>query len=100
MTVLAGPVAEMIYREEEIHPAAFPPWQHDWALALKLAEPLFKQSGKRIAWLEAMMVELRQRLERESCRAAIAAVADELLAHEFLDSDQLEATIGFWLRRG
>ena len=32
--------------------------------------------------------------------AAIAALADQLLAHEQLDGDQVADTVGFWLRRG
>lgn len=100
MTVLAGPVAEMMYTEEVRHPAVVPEWQYDWATAHGLAESFLADPGKRTAWLEHIVTELYRRMDHESCRAAIAAVADELLAHEALEENQLEATIGFWLRRG
>ena len=100
MTVLAGPVAEMIYRDETLHPAVFPPWKQDWEMALTLAEPFLADLQKRTAWLESVMAELYRRMNHESCWAAIGAVADELLTHESLEEEQLEATIGFWLRHG
>ena len=99
MTVLAGPVAEMIYREEQLHPAVFPPWQHDWAMASTLAAPFLADRQQRRAWLEGLIAELYRRMNNEHCWAAIGAVADELLVHEMLEEAQLEATIGFWLRR-
>ena len=97
LTVLAGPVAEMIYRGEMLHPAHFGPWQHDWRIAWERAESLAPQPQSRTRLLEQTIVDLHRRMQQELCWAAIAAVADELQAHECLDEDQLAETLGFWL---
>jgi hypothetical protein len=99
MTLLAGPVAEMMYLEEVRRLATVPEWQYDWEMAFRIAESFLPNADNRTVWLERLAEELHLRMERDSCRAAIAAVADELLAHEILEEDQLQATIGFWLRR-
>ena len=98
MTLLAGPVGEMIYLEQWIDPATMPPWQFDWELASQIAESLIPNNAQRMRWMETLLKELYRRMDRQPVRAAIAAVADELLAHEYLESDRLEETIGFWLR--
>ena len=98
MTVLAGPVAEMIYRGERLHPAVYGPWQDDWQLAMAFAESISADLQGRSRWLERIIVDLHHRMQDELCWAAIAAVADELQAHDFLDEHQLTETLGFWLR--
>ncbi|KAA5540478.1 cell division protein FtsH [Roseiconus nitratireducens] len=98
LTILAGPVAEMIYRSEKLHPAGFPPWQHDWHWAWQRSATWAPQPGPRRVLLESLIVWLHAHLSRDDCWAAVAAVADELLAHEYLDSDQLADTLAFWIR--
>jgi hypothetical protein len=95
MTILAGPVAEMIYRGEPLHPAHYGPWQGDWQQAWSHCPAKDDHSRTRI--LEQIILELRDRLSDDQCWAAIAAVADELLAHEHLDEEQLSGTLEFWL---
>lgn len=99
MTVLAGPAGEMLHLQQLFDPRTMPPWQYDWQLAIKLAEDLVPDLSRRVPWLGAVLNELYQRMNQEPVRSAVAAVADELLTHEYLESDQLEETIGFWLRR-
>ncbi|QDT13871.1 cell division protein FtsH [Planctomycetes bacterium K23_9] len=96
MTILAGPVAEMIYRGERLHPAHYGPWQGDWQQAWMHCPPV-KDDRSRTLILEKMIVELHQRLSDDQCWAAIAAVADELLAHEYLDEEQLSGALEFWV---
>ena len=43
---------------------------------------------------------LHRVVESEPCWSAIAALADELAAHEYLEADQIEDVIGFWFRSG
>jgi hypothetical protein len=95
MTILAGPVAEMIYRGEPLHPAHYGPWQGDWQQAWMHCPAKDDQTRTKI--LEQIILELRDRLSDDQCWAAIAAVADELLAHEHLDEEQLSGTLEFWL---
>ena len=98
MTVLAGPVAEMIYRSEPLHPARYGPWQEDWFRAWSCADTIMADHRSRTRWLEKVIVELHHRLQGEMCWAAIAAVADELQAHEYLDEERLSEILRFWLQ--
>ncbi|MCO8125197.1 cell division protein FtsH [Stieleria sp. TO1_6] len=98
LTILAGPVAEMIYRGEKLHPASYPPWQHDWHWAWQRGEKLIRDPGGRAALLESVVLWLHHHMNDDLCWAAIAAVSDELLAHETLDAEQLADTLSFWIR--
>ena len=98
LTILAGPVAEMIYRGERLHPATFAPWRHDWQWAWRQGERLISDSSRRLQLLESILVWLHHHMRDDLCWAAIAAVADELLAHEYLEGEQLEDTLSFWIR--
>lgn len=97
MTILAGPVAEMIYIGERLHPAVYGPWRHDWEQAL-LRVGQFSSGQTAVALLEQLIVELHDKMSADRCWAAIAAVADQLLAHEYLEHEQLEDALNFWLR--
>jgi hypothetical protein len=98
LTILAGPVAEMIYRGERLHPATFGPWQHDWDWAWERGAQLIADPRRRTRLLEAVVVWLHHHMQEDRCWAAIAAVTDELLAHEYLEADQLAETLSFWIR--
>lgn len=98
LTILAGPVAEMIYSGQPYHPACFGPAKGDWQLAWELVEPIVSSAPKRTRYLEEITLELYWRMQSDDLWAAIGAVADELLAHEFLERDQLSETLGFWMR--
>lgn len=98
LTILAGPVAEMIYRGEQLHPATFAPWQHDWHWAWQRSEQLIVDRQRRAQLLEAIIAWLHHHLSDDTCWAAIAAVSDELLAHEYLDDEQLAETLSFWIQ--
>ena len=98
MTILAGPVAEMIYRSEPLHPAHYGPWLDDWRMAWESAESVAANPATRTRLLERVIADLYRRMKQEPCWSAIAAVADELQAHEHLDEEQLDETLGFWLR--
>ncbi|WP_231615535.1 cell division protein FtsH [Novipirellula artificiosorum] len=97
MTILAGPVAEMVYRGERLHPASFAPWQSDWHQAVQRSARYFSTPLKQVRFLESVMVVLHQKISADSFWAAIAALSDELLAHEALDHDDVVATVSFWL---
>ena len=99
LTILAGPVAEMIYRGEQRHPAVFGPWQGDWAQAMARGAAFSADLQQRTQLLEMMIVELYGLLEQQRFWAAIAAVADELSAHEYLEQEQIADCLHFWLQR-
>lgn len=100
LTILAGPVAEMIYRGEKLHPATFPPWQHDWQWAWERSAMLIRDPKRRTEFLEAVIGWLHHHMVDDQCWAAIAAVSDELLAHEYLEAEQLADTLEFWAAWG
>ena len=97
MTILAGPVAEMIYIGEKLHPAFHGPWQMDWQQAWQCCQNEIADEAMRTAFLELLIQHLHQRMSDNSCWAAIAAVSDELLAHEYLEQEQLQETLDFWI---
>lgn len=95
--LLAGPVAEMIYRGEPLHPGFVPEWADDWRQAWALAEPLYSEPHARLQQLERLTRELYQMLRDDHRWAAIAALADELLAHETLDDEMVAEVVAQWL---
>ena len=99
MTVLAGPVAEMIYRGEKLHPAAYGPWQHDWQTAMSIGLQMTRDASKCTRLMESIIVELHRHMQNEPCWPAIASLADELAAHEMLEEEQVAEVLEFWLSR-
>ena len=97
LTLLAGPVAEMIYRGEKLHPAVFGPWTEDWRLAFERGAGIATDPRRRTRALEELIAHLHSRMKADPYWAAIAAVADQLLAHEFMEEDALSDTLAFWI---
>lgn len=96
---LAGPVAEMIYSGEPLHPGFVPEWAVDWQQAMDAAASIQPDERKRLALLEQLVRRMHELFRRDEHWAAIAAVADNLIAYETLDEDQLEEIFAAWLHR-
>ena len=94
---LAGPVAEMLYTGDPYHPGLVAEWAADWRDAWEAAELLLPDERQRLAYLEQISLELYRRLNDESQWAALAALADNLLAHETLEREEIEEIFGEWL---
>lgn len=99
MTYLGGPAAEMIYRGEPLHPALYGPWQQDWSAAMATCGAIVREPQARTRLLEKIIGTLHQHLQRDPYWPAIAALADELAAHEMLEADDVAAVLDFWLNR-
>ena len=97
LTMLAGPVAEMTYRGERYHPALFGPWRTDWQQAVERTSDIFLDPREQTKFLELLVMQLIQRMSDDRYWAAVAAVADELVAHESLSHEDIETTVSFWL---
>lgn len=97
---LAGPVAEMIYRGETYHPREVVEWAADWHMAWEAAAPLAPSKQRRLAYLEKAIEQLKALLNQELSWAALAEIADQLLAHDRLEGDEVEDLVRPWLRRG
>jgi len=94
---LAGPVAEMLHTGDPFHPGLVPEWADDWNVAWKSAESLFPDERKRLAYLEDTSIQLYRFLGRDDNWAALAAVVDNLLAHETMDGEDVEDILREWL---
>ena len=94
---LAGPVAEMIYVGDPFHPGLVPEWAADWRVAWRAIETLVPDQRRRLAYLEALTVQLHQLLRQDQPWAAIAAIVDHLVAHERLEGEEVEAILAQWM---
>jgi ATP-dependent Zn protease len=98
LVALAGPVAEMIHTGDPFHPGLVAEWSGDWNDAWKSSESLHADQQRRLACLESLTVQLYQALRKDEYWAAVASIADHLLAHETLEGEQVEEIVGPWLR--
>lgn len=87
----------MIYRDEPFHPGLVAEWVVDWNLAWEAAARLIKTDRERLAYLEQSTLRLYRLLSRDGHWAALAAIADHLLAHETLDGEDVEDIVREWL---
>ncbi len=94
---LAGPAAEMIHRGEPFHPAFIAEWSADWKMAWETAVAVHAHQRRRLKYLEQITVELYRWMNRDDVWAAVAAVVDELLAHETLEAEQVNEIVAYWL---
>jgi len=94
---LAGPVAEMTYSGEPYHPGFVAEWSDDWRTGWGMAAPLLPNHQQRLVFLEQLTAELRRLIDQENHWAAVAEIADHLLAHETLGEAEVEACVSAWL---
>ena len=96
---LAGPVAEMIYSGDPYHPGLVAEWAADWREAWEAATPLHPVERQRLEYLEQVSIQLYHRLKQDDLWAALASLADNLLAHETLDCEQVDEIVEDWVSR-
>jgi ATP-dependent Zn protease len=94
---LAGPVAEMIYSGDPYHPGLVAEWAADWRDAWEAAAVLHAEERQRLDYLEQVLIQLYHRLKADDLWAALASLADNLLAHETLEREQVEEILEEWL---
>jgi len=94
---LAGPVAEMIYSGDPFHPGTVPEWAADWRDAWQAAMLLKPSERQRMEYLEQVSIQLHHRLQEGATWEALASLADNLLAHETLDAEQVEEIVREWI---
>jgi len=87
---LAGPVAEMIYSGEPYHPAFVAEWAADWEGATQAAALLHADQRKQVQYLEQVSAQLYRQLQDDELWMPLASLADNLLAHETLEQEQVE----------
>jgi ATP-dependent Zn protease len=94
---LAGPAAEMIYIGEVYHPGRVQAWSSDWHTAAELATHLVRGAHPQLTFLEQTTAALVRELSKDRWWNALAAIADELLAHETLEREEIAEVVAFWL---
>jgi len=94
---IAGPIAEMIYTGESFALESVPEWQADWQRAMAAAEILANKQHSESILVERAHEQVFRFLNSSDGWAAVAAIADLLLAHETIDHDQCAEVMKFWL---
>ena len=94
---LAGPAAEMHYRGEPLHPGFVSEWAADWQAAWDASACLANDSAQRVSLLEHWTTDVYRWLGRAEHWAALAAIVDHLLAHEYLEGDEIDEIVAPWL---
>jgi ATP-dependent Zn protease len=98
-TALAGPTAEAVYRDDYDRLPINQESSADWLAASLHTSRLFGEQAVRLALLHQAAEQLLHLFRSdERIWSAVAAVADELLAHETLESGVVEELVAFWLR--
>ena len=97
LVALAGAVAEMIYSGQPYHPGFVAEWSAAWAQAWEASATLYSDEVNRLKHLEEMTVQLYRTMRRNDHWAALAAIVDDLLAHETLEGEQVEEIVSAWL---
>ena len=93
---LAGPAAEMAYRSEPYHPGLVAEWAEDWREAWQVVAALRPHERQRMQYLEQQTLQICRLFEDEANWAAVAEIADLLLAHEMLEGEQIEECVNRW----
>lgn len=89
---LAGPVAEMIYCDEQYEIRIIREWWGDWLAAAGAIRRIRRELSDDavLAVIENLVEELIEWFSQDDVWDKLARLADELEAHETLESDQLE----------
>ena len=94
---LAGPVAELLYRSEQMPIESVPEFAADWQRIAESATLLKTTRREQLQLIAKAEFWVRDLFNRTRNWAAVGAVADELLAHYTLENEQLEEAISFWI---
>lgn len=95
---LAGPIAELTYDGARESIANCGEFAADWQQAVLSASRL-KPERSRGNFLKEMERQVWDFFEDENVWAATCAVADQLLAHETIEHDEVADVWAFWERR-
>lgn len=99
LTILAGPAAEIVYAGRSLDLEMLKTWKQDLDLAWILAEKMTPRLHEKQQLMSEALQQLQSIIRTEKCWSAVAAVADALLAHEFLEESEVEEVLRFWMER-
>ena len=96
---LAGPVVEMIYTGDRVSIASVPEWAADWQRASTNAVAGSRDAKSADRLLRQSVSAIFDLFGDSNRWAAVSSIADDLLAFETLEHEQVADTIAFWQRR-
>ena len=94
---LAGPVAELLYRSEQMPVESVPEFGADWQRAVESAVRLRTTRQEQRLLISKAELWVQDFFNQTCNWAAVGAIADELLAHYTLENEQLHEAISFWI---
>lgn len=94
---LAGPIAESLYAGCDRPIETVAEWQMDWDTAIQIASQVAVGKSAVNKLLNECQVKIRHLFDQANSWAAVAAIADELLAHETIEHSQVAEAVAFWL---
>lgn len=94
---LAGPVSEMIFQGEYDGLRIKQEHAFDWETAVANAERIESSRDKQIALLSREASRLNDYFRKETTWAAIAELADQLLAHGTIEQETVDTVVNQWL---
>lgn len=98
LAILAGPVAEWIYRDGTVSLQDLAPSTGDFQQVLRLSQSFGWTHRKQIDWFNHLIAQLQRQFKRSDCWAAVAAVSDQLLAHDTLEHETIADEVLHWMR--
>ncbi len=93
---LAGPIAEMVFAEEQFAPEFIEEWRYDWQMAVDRAQEYLSPSKTIAEHLGRYAYDLLAFFERKDVWAAVAGLADQLEAHETLEMEEIQDVLDAW----
>ncbi|MEI8212127.1 MAG: hypothetical protein WCI02_08255 [Planctomycetota bacterium] len=100
MAMMAGPVAESIFRDEPMSAILNGPGGQDWRQAWQQMRSWGWEEAKCIDRMRKILTELKRALQHPPVWSAVAAVADLLLAHETLEHEEIAYEVSQWMKDG
>ncbi len=98
LTILAGPVAEWVYRGDDTDELDTASWELDWQHAQRCVEQMVVGSKQQIRLLRSVIERLRRVIASEPVWPAVAALADELMIGDAIEADRVAELVRFWWR--
>lgn len=94
---LAGPVAEMIYAGDYDALRIQSEHEMDWQAATLHVRQLTRDPARQHEILGGVVNDLYRLLRRDNTHAAVGDLADQLLAHDTVEFETVEAIVRQWL---
>ncbi|WP_044256298.1 cell division protein FtsH [Rhodopirellula sp. SWK7] len=99
LTILAGPIAEWVYRAEDADEIDVATWHLDWQQAEQCVRQMHAQREMQNRIMRDAISRLKRLIANPPVWPAIAALADELSIGDAIDGERVAELVRFWWRR-